>query len=996
MRKKQSGFKVGSNLTGSNSKGPKGARRGKVSKRALKKAFMARERAAYIAKLPKNPWKRFFRRFLPTTWFRYLKTKFGRRHFFFALLGIFAAAIILLAVQVAMVWADVEKRIADGITVANTVNTYYDRNCLDENGKIDTNRANCTVLWEDKGSGDYRLTVESDEISPYAKMATIAIEDKKFYEHGGIDIFGIIRAFFNNIFGGSTQGASTLTQQLVKQVFLSDKANERSGMSGIDRKFREAVMSMIVETKYSKDQILTMYMNQSPYGGRRNGVESASQTYFGKSSKDLTLAEAATIAAIPQNPSLYNPYYVLQVCGEKITELDDEGNVVSTTTDCEIFENDDGSAGNGLVRRQWTTLSYMAEQCDHLKENRARAGDPIFDSIDCSKLQKATDEAKKTDVLATVKPLSDQLAGVKAPHFVQMVKGDLETKLGTDVVGAGGLAIVTTLDWRVQQIVEEEVTDMFDSGFADRIGADNASATMIDSQTGQVLAMQGSRDYNYGDYGSVNEATAYIQPGSSIKPEVYAGLIERREEPTYGAGSLIDDSAIPQCRGNVTGVCYTTADGRSVQNATGNFRGMIPIRQALSESRNVPAIRAMAQTGYNDDGVPHSWDFIRALGDVSYCEDTNDEMAGLSSAIGSCGAKQVEHANAFASFARMGQYRSYESTLSVENDSKEQVYWWEDSQKVEQAIDPQTAFIISDILSDANARAGVMGYCSAGFCINGVKTATKTGTTDTGSGARQKDLWMMSYSPKASLSIWLGNHIPKGLKSGDGMSLGPYIRDIQSRSHLDIFQPDGTWHEGDWFTKPDGVQSLNINGKSDIYPSWYNKNQRTSTRVTLTFDSISHKLATECTPVAARIDIEVTRNYDPATRKESYAADTGWDPDNNDDVHSCSDTIPEINSSISGRYQDISPFKLLSIEFAIMPGNHPIKSGSVTIAGESYPLPSPVISGDGYYRYSINVPSSVDLSGEAIGVSISVEDELLYGAESSGSVKTIKPSGIIP
>ena len=179
--------------------------------------------------------------------------------------------------------------------VQSTVTTYLDRN-----GQF---------LWEDKGDGDYKLVVKSDELSQNLKNATVAIEDRDFFSHSGVSVSGTVRAAVNNFSGGSTQGGSTLTQQLVKQVFFSDEASDR-GFGGIPRKIKELILAIEIERMYDKDQILTLYLNEWPYGGRRNGAESGAQSYFGKSAKDLSPAEAALLAAIPNNPTVYDPYTV--------------------------------------------------------------------------------------------------------------------------------------------------------------------------------------------------------------------------------------------------------------------------------------------------------------------------------------------------------------------------------------------------------------------------------------------------------------------------------------------------------------------------------------------------------------------------------------------------------------------------------------------------------------------------------------------------------------
>ena len=265
--------------------------------RKAKKDTAARKHAQYLASLPKNPIKRFFYRLHPKRVLKYWFSKRGLIMF----LKITGVTILLIGLLIGGLFAYFRKDI-DSIrpgelakNIQTTVTTYYDRN-----GE---------VLWEDKGDGDYKLVVTSENISKYLKDATVAIEDRDFYNHGGVSPTGLLRAVFNNVSGGGTQGGSTLTQQLVKQVFFADQAQER-GLAGIPRKIKEIILSIEVERMYNKDQILTLYLNESPYGGRRNGAESGAQTYFGVSAKDLTLPEAALLAAIPQNPSVFDPYNV--------------------------------------------------------------------------------------------------------------------------------------------------------------------------------------------------------------------------------------------------------------------------------------------------------------------------------------------------------------------------------------------------------------------------------------------------------------------------------------------------------------------------------------------------------------------------------------------------------------------------------------------------------------------------------------------------------------
>lgn len=846
--------------------------------------YKSRRKAEYLASLPKHPVKRLIYRLHPKRFFAYWFSKEG------LLMGLKIAGIGLgiIVLLVGLLFLYYRKELdairPDEIAkrVQTTVTRYYDRNGI--------------LLWEDKGDSDYKLVVKSEEISKYMKDATVAIEDKDFYKHGGFSVSGIMRAAFSNMGGaGRTQGGSTLTQQLIKQVFFADEAGNR-GLSGVPRKIKEVILSIQVEGMYSKDQILTMYLNESPYGGRRNGVQSAAKTYFGKNAKDLTLAESALLASIPQNPSVFNPYNI-------------EGR-------------------SSLISRQRTVLDYMAEQ-GYITKAEAEA-------------------AKKVAVLDALKPEADQYQDMKAPHFVQMVKGELERKLGAKVVGNGGLTVKTTLDYRVQEIVDSAMDNLFNGPYPSRFNFDNGAATMIDVPTGQILAMRGSRAYNYPEYGAVNDATAFIQPGSSIKPFVYASLFKGN----YGAGSILSDDPLPQS-------IYKTDDGTSVQNFDNKFRGSMPIRSALPESRNIPSIKAMYIAG-----VQPTWDTIRAMGDLSYCTDGNDKSAGLSSAIGGCGVRQYEHANTFATLARLGVYKPAASILEVKNGQGQVIEQWKDSSK--QAIDPQIAYILDDILSDDAARAPSFGRGASGLNIPGVKTLAKTGTSNI--GAKSSNLWMNSVSTKAALSVYVGNH-NRSVPMGSAMSyiLGPTVGRIQGDAHK-IFKADGTWKDGDWVVKPAGVQSLSINGRTDLYPSWFNRAKASGSGEKIVFDKVSRKRATDCTPAAAKIEISIQTTTDPVTKKKTYIATDGYDPNATDDVHKCTDTPPMVNNV---EVKKNGSSYTISINVTQGVGGHALQSIDVSVNGAG--IGSIAASSSGTYPISYTPPQRGQYS-----ISVVVTDSALY------------------
>lgn len=883
------------------------ANRGK-SKRALKKERKAREHAEYLATLPKNPVKRFFARLNPKHVFKFWFSMDGLK-MLGKILGIFLLICVAIGGLAFLYFRNELKSLQPSELakrVQTTVTRYYDRN-----GQL---------LWEDTGTGEYRLVVDSENISKYMKDATVAIEDKNFYRHGGVSLTGTARAVINNVFGhGGTQGGSTLTQQLVKQVFFADEAGDR-GISGIPRKIKEAILATETERIYSKDQILTMYLNESPYGGRRNGVESASQTYFGKSAKDLTIDEAALLASIPQSPTLYNPY------------------------------NTDGH--EQLLARQKTVINYMQQQGYITKQE--------------------ADAAKQVSTLDKLKSADTQLAGAKAPHFIQMVKDELTDKLGAKVMGQGGLTIKTTLDLRVQNSLESEMDKLFNGKYAYmpvRYGFDNASFTMIDNQTGQILGVMGSRSYDYPGYGAVNSATSFIQPGSSIKPLVYAALINNQDNKngTYGAGSIIPDTPIPQS-------VYKTSDGTSVQNADRKFLGNITIRRSLGGSRNVPAIKAMAL-----NGVEETQKFIHEAGDASYCTDGADKGAGLASAIGGCGLEQVEHVNAFATIARGGVYKPYETVIEVTNSQKEKLYEWKDGTDSKQVMDAQTAYIIDDILSDNNARASTFGRNAIGFNVRGVKTATKTGTSNLGN--HPKDLWMMSYTPKATLSVWAGNHTPKALKGGDGASLGVLVSDITSDVYNNVFKVDGTWKPGDWFTKPDGIQTLTVSGNHDIFPSWYNKKQKSTSIRKVVFDKVTKKRTTECTPSGAQETLDVTVSTDQVTKKTTETPPTGYSLTEYDNYHNCDDSKPFISDITASPEATGNKW---TISVLAKNGTHNITGVAIDVNGKTYDAKQgdtgswdivladlkgdisvhAVVTDEGYYTTDMSKTISFTASGE--------------------------------
>lgn len=869
--------------------------------RRAKKDVKHRKKAEYLATLPKHPVKRTVARMHPKRVAGYWFSRKGAM----VLLKVFGVIALVVLLLIGGLFAyyrkDLDSIRPDELAkrVHTTVTKYYDRRGP-EGG-------DAALLWADTGDGDYKLVVNSNQISTYMKEATVAIEDKDFYKHGGVSITGIARAAINNYTGGNTQGGSTLTQQLVKQVFFADQESER-GLGGIPRKIKEMILSLEVERTYNKDQILTLYLNESPYGGRRNGVESAAKTYFGVDAKELNLSQAALLAAIPNEPGYLNPY--------------------------------NAAGQQALVDRQHRVLDSMASQ-GYITKDQA-------------------EKAKSQPILDTILPESSQFGNMKAPHFVQMVRSELQAELGTATVGKGGLSVTTTLDPKIQKKLEQSFDEEFNpknpkyQGIPAMAGFNDGAATVEDTQTGQIVALMGSSNYNAPGFGQTNAAVSYIQPGSTIKPLVYAQLFSQKPDSSqniYGSGTVLPDTRTVFPGG------YAPADDDN------RYLGNISIRYSLALSRNVPAVKAM-----QINGVQPTLDLIHQAGGTSYCTQGVDAQVGLAAAIGGCGVRQVDHVNAYSTLARGGVYKPQTTILKVTNSDGQTLVQWKDDQS-KKVIDPQVAYILADILSDDNARAGLYGRNFPGLVVDygKVKTASKTGTSDI--GGQSKDIWMMSYNPSLTMGVWFGNPDPIPLKNGNSSLPGKVINDVMSYANEVVYAKEGKWKPGEWYTKPKGIQKIG----NDLYPSWYNKNAAQTTNK-LTFDKVSKKLATKCTPDAAKTQLDVLKTTDPTSKKTVYLAPSGYDASKDDDVHKCGDSKPSVSSI------DISPTSgnTYEITVTVAPGKGHLTGLTISVNGKT--INSQKVSAAG----SVNASYTDDGSG-SFTVSATVKDDLYYSGSGTRS-----------
>lgn len=510
-----------------------------------------------------------------------------------------------------------------------------------------------------------RTPLPLSDIPKHVIQATIAIEDQNFYSHQGFSLRGIIRAAREMLLRGRVQGGSTITQQLIKSALLTPEVT-------ISRKIKEIILAFWAERLYTKNQILEMYLNQVPYGGTAWGIESAAQTYYGKSAKTLTLAEAAILAGLPAAPSEYSPF---------------------------------GTHLDRAFTRQNEVLRRMVED-RYISDNQAR------------------------EALAQQIRFAKPRIGIRAPHFVMYVKELLERRYGPRLVERGGLRIKTSLDLGIQERVEDIVRGHIDRLAGLRVG--NGAAIVTNPKTGEILAMVGSRDYfDVTREGNVNVTVALRQPGSSIKVVTYAAALEKG----FTAASILDDSPVvyPQ----IGSPAYAPV------NYDGKFHGFVPLRYALGNSYNIPAVKTIAAIG-----VPAVIDKGRAMGITSWIDENR---YGLALTLGGGEVTMLDMATVFGTLANLGTRVDMLPILEV-TDYTGKVLERNQPKKHTNAVRPEVAWILGNILSDNNARTAAFGPNSL-LVIPEKTVSVKTGTSND-----KRDNWTVGYTPSIVTAVWVGNN----------------------------------------------------------------------------------------------------------------------------------------------------------------------------------------------------------------------------------------------
>lgn len=533
--------------------------------------------------------------------------------------------------------------------------------------------------------------VKLDAVSPSIIDATISAEDSSFYTNPGINIRGLTRAATENLKPGEDffdgTGGSSITQQLVKQIYFTpEERRERS----ISRKVREAVIAIEITRDYSKEQILEWYLNEIPYGGVLTGIEAASQGYFGIPARDVTLGQAAFLAGLPQSPGDYDPFLHF----------------------------------DAAITRQHEVLDLMVKH---------------------RRLDLQTAAWAKLEVI-TLNPKPQPFL---APHFVLYVADNIKATLGEEALYHGGLEVTTTLDLTLQHKANEILEKNLQT-YENSTNGHNGSVVVIDPPTGQILVMVGSRDYFRDDVdGRVNNAIALNSPGSTLKPFTYATAFKQGWGPEW---PIVD-----------TAISYKELDGSSFspRNPDGRVRGVVPLKQALGNSYNIPAFKTILWTG-----VDNMVATAKAMGIT-----TLDRDLGPATTLGGVDVKLLDMVYAYSTFANNGVMVGMPTTaalpegnrtldpisvLSVRNRKGDTIVD-NSAPRVDYALDPEYAYMITDILSNDANRQITYGRGS-NLNIPGHRVAVKTGTSEPYEKSKLiGDTWTFGYTPGIAVGVWVGN-----------------------------------------------------------------------------------------------------------------------------------------------------------------------------------------------------------------------------------------------
>ena len=542
-----------------------------------------------------------------------------------------------------------------------------------------------------------RTYVSLEKISPFLVAATIATEDKGFYSHPGFDTIAILRAFWQNYQGQDiVSGASTITQQLARALLFTP---EERFTQTYERKLREAILAAEITRRYSKEEILELYLNENYYGNLAYGVEAAAETYFGVTADKLTLAQATFLAGLPQAPSVYD-----------------------------IYSNSEATLQR---HKDVLVLMYEASQeqgCIYVSNHPQRICiDPVSVTVASSEMEDY--------------PFKSPDIQMRYPHWVTYVRSLLEEQYDPQTIYRSGFTVYTTLDPDLQELAQQEVSVQVADMAAQN--AHNGALVILRPSTGEILAMVGSADfYNEEISGQVNMAVSPRQPGSAIKPLTYAAAFEQGWTPATLIWDVPSEFP-PSGREDDPRPAYKPT------NYDGGYHGPVTVRSALANSYNIPAVKALQFIGIYDNPETPFAEGLIPFAEKLGISTLNRTDYGLSLTLGGGDVTLLDLTSAYSTFANIG-LRIPPVAITRILDSSGELVFEQSNHSAEQVMRTEHAYLISSILSDNRARTPAFG---ANSVLNlDFPVAVKTGTTND-----IRDNWTIGYTPDIAVGVWIGN-----------------------------------------------------------------------------------------------------------------------------------------------------------------------------------------------------------------------------------------------
>jgi 1A family penicillin-binding protein len=578
------------------------------------------------------------------------------------------------------------------------------------------------TLIDDIGDhGDHRIVVPLSYISSYVKQASIAIEDKTFYKNNGVDVAGIARAAFENYSNRRiTQGGSTISQQLVKQIFIGPNPPPT-----IQRKLREATLAIELNSRYSKNEILDLYLNTIYYGSQSYGIEAAARSFFHTNAHDLTLGQAAMLAGLPQAPTQNSPLLNPKT---------------ATARQIEVL--------NAMVAQKMITPA-----------------------------QAAAAQNEKLQFYYPSNPL-------QAPHFVDYVLKVLDQQFHIRPSDRKGYRVYTTLDLNLQRMAETVVRNQINRQGSYYDFHDGALVAM-DPRNGEVLAMVGGADY-YRPGGQINMATTTTrQPGSSFKMFTYTAAIESGR--LNMTSPILDQPMTFPLGGGTDGT-----KPYQPQNYDQKYHGTLPLKMAMGNSLNIPAIKTELITG-----IPAVLDTARRMGVTSLNKADNEY--GVSLTLGGYGVSPLDMVTGASTLATLGIRHRPAPIHHIQDGLGNTIFDYQPSKNEFRAISQQVAYIVDSIMSDDRNRCMEFG-CGGDLTLPGRHVGAKTGTTQD-----FRDNWTVGFTPTLAAAVWVGNpdYHPLAHNSTGIVGAAPIWHQFMMQALAG--QPDS------WFAPPGGLTQIGQN-----------------------------------------------------------------------------------------------------------------------------------------------------------------------------------------